>query len=124
MNPGIAIAAQILIALGIVNVWILRRNQPTPFRPEGSEGIKDEFRRYGFPDWTWKAVGLTKLSLAALLLVGIAVPAVASIAAGAMAMLMVGAIGAHLRVSDPLVKSLPAFAMLLLCTVVVLSYSA
>lgn len=124
MNTSITIACQVIIALGIFNVWIVRRNRPTPFRPEGSAGIEDEFRRYGFPGWTWKAVGLAKVSLAALLLIGIAVPAVAPIAAGAMALLMLAAIGAHVRVSDPVIKSLPAFAMLLLCTVVVWSYAA
>ena len=53
MNTSITIACQVIIALGIFNVWIVRRNRPTPFRPEGSAGIEDEFRRYGFPGWTW-----------------------------------------------------------------------
>ena len=81
---SIAIACQIIIALGIFNVWIIRRDRPTPFRPEGAGGIRDEFEAYGLPAWAWKAVGATKLTLAVLLLVGIAVPAIAQLAAGAM----------------------------------------
>ena len=42
---------------------------------------------------------------------------------GAMALLMLSAIGAHIRVSDPAVKSLPALAMFVLCTVVLVSYT-
>ena len=123
MSMSIAIACQIVIALGIFNVWIIRRDRPTPFRPEGAGGIRDEFDAYGFPSWVWKAVGATKLTLAVLLLVGIVVPAIAPLAAGAMAVLMISAIGAHIRVSDPIMKSVPAFTMLVLCTVVFVSYS-
>jgi uncharacterized membrane protein YphA (DoxX/SURF4 family) len=123
MSPAITIACQVLIALGIFNVWILRRNRPTQFRPDGAAGIEDEFRRYGFPSWTWRAVGVTKVSLASLLLVGIALPAISPFAAGALALLMLVAIGAHLRVSDPPAKAMPALLMLALCTFVVISHS-
>ncbi len=118
---SIAIICQVLIAVGIFNVWIVRRNRPTPYRPEGASGIEDEFRRYGLPSWAWKAIGALKLSLAFLLLVGIFVPSVVAAAAAVMAVLMVSAIGAHLRVSDPPLKALPAFVMLVLCAVVIVS---
>lgn len=123
MSMSLAIACQVLIALGIFNVWVVRRNRPTPFRPDGAEGIEEEFIRYGFPSWMWKAVGATKLTLAVLLLIGVFVPAIAPIAAAGMALLMISAIAAHVRVKDPLVKSLPAVTMLLLCAVVFASYS-
>jgi hypothetical protein len=48
---------------------------------------------------------------------------VAPVAGGAIAVMMVSAIAAHLRVNDPLMKSLPAFLMLLLSTVVVVAYT-
>lgn len=120
---SIAIACQVVIALGIFNVWILRRDRPTPYRPDGASDIADEFRRYGFPDGTWKLVGATKVLLATLLLVGVFVPPVAPLAAGALAVLMISAVGAHVRVRDPLIKAMPALAMLALCTVVLVSYS-
>jgi hypothetical protein len=120
---SIAIACQVVIALGIFNVWILRRDRPTPYRPDGASDIADEFRRYGLPDGTWKLVGAVKVLLATLLLVGVFVPAVAPWAAGALALLMLSAVGAHVRVRDPLIKAMPALAMLVLCTVVLVSYS-
>jgi uncharacterized membrane protein YphA (DoxX/SURF4 family) len=119
---NVAVIFQILIALGIFNVWFIRRNRPTAYRPGDAVGIEEEFRRYGFPSWMWKVVGTAKVTLAILLLVGIVVPGIAPLAAGAMGLLMIAAIASHLRVGDPLVKSMPAFVMLLLCIVVVVYY--
>lgn len=120
----IAAAAQIIIALGIFNVWILRRDRPTGYRPDGAGSIAEEFERYGFPDWVRAAVGSTKLALAAALLVGVVYAQVAVPAAVLMGALMFGAIVAHVRVRDPLVKSLPALGMLLLSGIVVVAYLA
>jgi hypothetical protein len=110
----LAIIGQIVIALGIVNVWLLRAGKPTPWRPEGARNMAEEFQRYGLPDWMRKLVGALKLMLAALLVVGIWYPPVAAGAAIAMAVLMAGAVGSHLKVRDPLQKSLPSFSLLLL----------
>ncbi len=111
---SLAIICQLVIALGIVNVWVLRPTKPTRWRPEGARSMAEEFRRYGFPDWLRKLIGAAKLVLAALLVLGIWYPTVATGAGIAMAVLMAGAVGAHLRVRDPLVKSLPSFTLLLL----------
>ena len=121
--PTLAIICQIVIALGIFNVWVLRRDRATAYRPAGAENLRDEFARYGFPDWVRKSVGTAKLSLAGLLLLGIFFPQVAAPAAAGMALLMISAIGAHVRVRDPLAKSVPAFVLLLLSTVVVVAQS-
>lgn len=120
---ALAIAFQVVLALGIVNVWILRRDRATAFRPAGASNISDEFRRYGLPDWMRVAVGSTKLALAGLLLVGIVFPPVALPAAAGMALLMVGAIAAHLRVGDPLRKAAPATLMLVMASFVAVTYA-
>ncbi len=120
----IAAAAQVAIALGIFNVWILRRNRATAYRPDGASNIDEEFQRYGLPSWAPTVVGSTKLGLAALLLVGLAFPQVVVPAASFMGVLMIGAVLAHVRVRDPLVKAAPAFIMLVLSTIVVASYVA
>lgn len=116
---NLAILAQLIIALGIINVWVIRRNRPTPYRPDGASDIREEFARYGLPTWAPTAVGATKLSLAALLLVGIVYADVALPAAAAMAALMIGAVLAHVKVRDPLIKAVPALGMLALSLVVV-----
>lgn len=115
----LAIACQLLIAAGLVNVWLLRHDRPSPWRPDGAANMKQEFERYGFPDWVRVAVRAAKLTLSALLVVGIWYPPVAAAAAAALALLMLVAILAHLRIGDPPRKSLPALGILLLCGLVV-----
>jgi uncharacterized membrane protein YphA (DoxX/SURF4 family) len=115
----LSIVIQLVIALGIVNVWILRPGKPTPWRPDGASNMKEEFSKYGLPDWVRSAVGFAKLTLAALLVVGIWYPPVATGAAVAMALLMLAAVIAHVRAGDPPQRSLPAFTMLLLSAFVV-----
>lgn len=120
---SLVIACQIIIAFGIFNVWIFRRNRATPYRPDGAESIQEEFERYGLPSWAAPVVGSTKLLLAILLLVGIGSAAVAVPAAALMALLMLGAIAAHIRVRDPLMRSIPALSMLALSVLVVIGHS-
>jgi hypothetical protein len=56
--------------------------------------------------------------LAAALIVGIWVPQFSSPAAIGMAVLMVGAVSMHVKVKDPLQRSLPASCMLALSLIV------
>ena len=59
-------------------------------------------------------VGTLKVVSAIVLVISIWYPFLAVPASAAMGFLMVGAIWMHLRVRDPLKKSLPAFLLLLL----------
>ncbi len=102
----------------------MRRNRATPFRPEGAGSIAEEFKRYGYPAWVKNAVGTAKLSLAVLLLIGIAYQPVVLPAATLMALLMVSAIAAHARVRDPWIKAVPALSMLILTVIVLLGQAA
>lgn len=110
----LATATQLLIAAGIVNVWILRFGRPTAVRPDGASNLKDEFARYGYPDWVRVGVGTVKLTLAALLVTGIWLPPLAAGAGIAMALLMPAAVVSHVRLGDPAIKSMPALALLVL----------
>jgi uncharacterized membrane protein YphA (DoxX/SURF4 family) len=110
----LAVICQVLIALGVGNVWLLRSGKPTRWRPEGADNMAEEFRHYGFPDWMRTFAGAAKLVVAALLILGIWYPPLAVVAGLAMALLMAVAVGAHLKVGDPLLKSLPSFTLLLL----------
>ena len=68
------------------------------------------------PKLTWK----TWILRMACLIAGIWFPAVVPIAAIGLAILMLGAIAMHFKVKDPMMKSLPAFTMLVLSSAVVL----
>lgn len=115
----LAIIAQVVIAVGIVNVWLFRYDRDTEFRPAGASNMREEFRTYGLPEGATFLVGGAKLLLAALLVVGIFWRPVAAPAAALMGVLMLGAIGAHIRVDDPIRKALPATLMLGLSILVV-----
>ena len=112
------IICQVAIALGIVNVWILRFGKSTSWRGGTARNMKEEFAVYGLPPWFMKAIGALKLLLAALLIAGIWIPALVKPAAIGMAILMAGAIAMHVNVKDPLMRSLPALAMLALSLII------
>lgn len=108
----IRMAAQLLIALGIFNVWLIRFSKSTKYRGGNAENLREEFRVYGLPNWFMVVIGISKVALACCLIAGFLYPALTRPAAMGMALLMLGAIAMHLKVRDPLLKSLPAVAML------------
>lgn len=108
----IALLFQIIIALGIANVWLLRFGQSTSWRGGSAQNMKEEFAEYGLPPWFMKLVGALKLTFAALLIVGIWTPGVTYYAALGMVALMLGAVAMHFKIGDPPKKAVPAFAML------------
>jgi hypothetical protein len=105
---------QVVIALGIYNVWLLRRGKTTGWRGGTAKDLSEEFEVYGLPAWFMGLVGALKLSFATLLIVGVWYDPVVRPAAMGMAILMVGAIAMHVKVKDPMIRSLPAFTMLVL----------
>lgn len=107
-------ALQVGIAISVAIVWLVRPNTPSPFRGGSATTIREEFVVYGLPEWSVAAVRAAKLACAALLLVGFAYPALTPIGAFGMAAFMVGAVAMHVKVRDPLMKSLPAASLLVL----------
>lgn len=105
---------QIIVALGLLNVWIVRSGNHTPYRGGEAHSLKEEFNAYGLPDWFFYFVGFLKVTSAILLIIGIWLPFLVFPAASLISVLMVGAIAMHLKVKDPLTKSVPALIVLLL----------
>ncbi len=112
---------QVIIALGIFNVWLLRRDKSTNWRGGNATTMKEEFAVYGLPGWSVNVIGGLKLLFAALLIAGIWYPGLTQPAAAGVAILMLGAIAMHIKVKDPLQKSLPAFTMMALSLVILLA---
>lgn len=111
----LAIATQIVIALGIYNVWLLRRDRATAWRGGVAKSLREEFRVYGLPDWFMALVGVLKVTFATMLLIGIWFPWLVTPAALGLSVLMLGALAMHAKVHDPLKRSLPAATVLALC---------
>lgn len=114
------LVGQVVAALGIFNVWIVRFGKATGYRGGDAKSLAEEFRVYGLPAWSVGVIGALKLLCAALLVAGIWFPAVTRPAAAALGILMAGAVLMHLKVKDPARKSLPALAMLALCLLIAL----
>lgn len=114
------ITSQVVIALGLLNVWLLRTGRASPWRGGSATNMREEFAAYGLPEWAPGAVGFLKIGLALLLIAGIWLPALTRPAAMGVAVLMVGAIAMHVKVGDAPQKSLPAAVLLLLSLVVAL----
>lgn len=114
---AISTALQVIVALGLLNVWLVRSRAATTYRGGSAQSLKDEFVTYGLPDWTFYVVGFLKVGSAVLLILGIWVksPYLVQIPALIVAGLMVGALAMHAKVKDPLTKSVPALLMLLMC---------
>ena len=117
---AISTTLQVIVALGLLNVWLVRAKASTAYRGGSAQSLKEEFATYGLPDWTFYVVGILKVGSAILLLLGIWVksPDLVRPPALVVAGLMVGALAMHAKVKDPLTKSLPALAMLLMCVAI------
>lgn len=110
----IGIIAQIIVGLGILNVWVLRFNRATGYRGGDAQNMREEFLAYGLPVWFMYVVGVLKITCAVMLLVGVWVEVLVLPAAIGMAVLMAGAISMHIKVKDPPKKALPATTVFLL----------
>ena len=103
--------AQTGSALWILNVWFNRFNKDTGYRGGDATNMREEFEEYGLSETTMYAVEAAKVGLAGLMLVGLFVPKVARPASAGLAALMLGAIGMHVKVKDPLKRSIPAISV-------------
>lgn len=106
--------AQVIVALGILNVWILRYNKSTGYRGGDAQNMREEFEAYGLPFWFMCVIGTFKITFALMLLAGIWYESVVLPVAIGMAVLMAGAVSMHIKVKDPPKKALPASTVLLL----------
>ena len=104
MVPTLALAAQLIIAISIVIVWVFR-----------FDNIVKEFEQYGLSTLIRSMVGAAKLVLATLLVVGVWYPALVLIPALLMALLMISAQYFHFKVNNPFQKRIPALFLLSLC---------
>lgn len=123
MITTVATISQIIIALGICNVWLLRTQKATAWRGGDAKTMEEEFHVYGLSTECMKKVKVCKLTAAAGLIVGLWAPMIAFLSALVMASLMLTAVLMHIRVKDAAQKSLPAATLLVLSIVVAVANS-
>ncbi|MFO8176015.1 MAG: DoxX family protein [Gemmatimonadota bacterium] len=106
---------QLLVGLGLLNVWLVRARSATNYRGRDAKTLKEEFEAYGLPDLAFYVVGALKIGAGVILFLGLWIDLPVRLAAGVVAVLMVGALVMHFKVGDPPKRSLPATLMLLMC---------
>ena len=121
---AIIIFLQWVVALGLVNVWLLRFNRATSYRGGQARTMREEFAAYGLPAWSLLVVGTLKIGAAVALIAGAWFPRGVLPAAAVISILMVGALAMHWRVQDSLKKYAPAFAILVMSLTIVVSVMA
>ena len=110
---NLILLSQIVIAVSVYYVWIFRYFN-----------VIKEFEQFGLSDVTRNFVGAAKISMSALLLVGIWFPYVIIIAAGVMGFFMIGAQFFHFKIKNSFIKHLPSLILLILCMFLVWATSS
>jgi uncharacterized membrane protein YphA (DoxX/SURF4 family) len=121
MDPWINVV-QAFIAVAMFDVWLFRYNRPQRARGGDAQTMEEEFRVYGLPDWFRNVVRLLKLCAGTLMVVGVWLPEVVLAAGVLLVILMGGAIVMHIKVRDPIYKSIPATTFFVLSGLVVLDH--
>lgn len=113
----IARLLQLVVGVGLLNVWLLRARSKTAYRGGSALTLRQEFDTYGLPAGAFYVVGTLKVVAGVILLAALWVPMPmpARLAAGVVAGLMVGALLMHVKAKDPVRKSVPAVVMLAMC---------
>ena len=87
---NIALACQVIVAVSVLYIWTFRY-----------ENIVVEFKHYGYSDLLRNVVGSSKISISAILLVGIWYNDVVFYGALSMAFFMICAQYSHFKVQNP-----------------------
>ncbi len=109
---NLILLSQITVAASVYFVWIFRYFN-----------VVKEFHLFGLSDLTRNIIGAFKISLSALLLVGIWHDELITITAGLMGLLMIAAQYFHFKIKNPFVKHLPSLLLLVLCLFMVMATS-
>tara|TARA_B110000285_G_C14673491_1_gene401438 strand:- start:200 stop:577 length:378 start_codon:yes stop_codon:yes gene_type:complete len=111
MNPidYIIVTLKIIVSISILNVWLIQPNKPTKWRGGKAKNIFEEFEVYGLSKLLCYTIGFFKVSLAIVLFASIQFTMLSLIGSLGLSILLLGSIGMHLKIKDPLYKSFPAF---------------
>ena len=109
---------QLIISIGLINVWLFRFNKTTEYRGGSAKNMKEEFIAYGLPEWSMYFVGFIKVAIAVMLIISIWVEELLLYNLIVLAALMIAAVFMHLKVKDPIKKSYPALSILFMIALI------
>ena len=118
MKENLPLILQLIISVGLINVWLFRFNKLTQFRGGDAKNMKEEFQAYGLPIWLMYVVGFLKIAIAIMLIVSIWIKELLEYNLWLLSVLMFGAVLMHLKVKDPIKKSYPALSILFMIALI------
>ena len=110
---------QVVIGLSVMRVWTINFNKSTPWRGGGARNMKDEFTAYGLPMWMVYFGGILKVIFSSGLIAGLWIPELISFSASGIAIFMFFAILMHVKIKDPIKKSIPALTFMVLSLLII-----
>ena len=109
----------LLISVTVLSAWTIRLKMSSIFRGGGAENMVEEFDLYGLNSSIMIIVGVAKVILSILLLVGaFKFEYLLKPSAGIMALFMIGAVYFHFSAGDGLVPTIPSALMLISCLLI------
>lgn len=110
---------QVVVGLSVMRVWTINFNKSTPWRGGGARNMKEEFTAYGLPQWMVYFVGILKVIFSIGLIAGLWIPELISFSASGIAIFMFFAILMHVKIKDPIKKSIPALTFMVLSLLII-----
>ena len=110
---------QVVIGLSVMRVWTINFNKSTPWRGGGARNMKEECTAYGLPLWMVYFVGILKVIFSIGLIAGLWIPELISLSASGIAIFMFFAILMHVKIKDPIKKSIPALTFMVLSLLII-----
>ena len=107
------ICVSCFVSILVTNVWLFRFNKETPYRGGDATNMIEEFATYGLDINIMYLVGALKIFASLGLIIGVFKTKVSAYSSLLMAILMIGAIYFHFKISDPAIKYFPSVLMLL-----------
>ena len=99
----ISLIFQLIVAASVLYIWIFRY-----------DNIVVEFKHYGYSDLVRNFVGASKISISALLIMGVWYSEVTIYTSLSMAFFMLCAQLSHLKVKNPFIKFIPSLIFLIM----------
>ena len=112
------ICISLFVSILVMNVWLFRFGKETPYRGGNASNMIEEFAVYGLDTNILYLIGTLKIIASVGLIIGLFKPKVSVYSSILMAILMIGAIYFHFKISDPAIKYFPSVLMLF-CSVLI-----
>jgi uncharacterized membrane protein YphA (DoxX/SURF4 family) len=94
-------------------------NKSSRWRGGGAKNMKEEFIAYGLPSWIMYLVGTLKVVFSIGLIAGLWIPELVKFSASGIAIMMFFAIVMHVKIKDPISRSIPAITFLILSVLII-----